>query len=836
MTGGPLPVWGESKTEFLAQVAAVRGTLKIGLKTKDEALFLERWIAHHARIVGLENLVIVDNMSSDEQVHAVYRKYQSSVPIVRFDGFYDSLHDGGVVPQLYNALARSCDYFLFLDTDEFLVHIAGDTYSRDARMLDVLRRERCDVFPGTWLENVPGSDTRFLVGTKARDYLGLIAWGKPLRRTAAPRFGRRGHVNHNVDVDKRLYRVLRRPQFFILHMRHLDVRQRIKANINHLIARELVSPEETLESILGRELAVAGDGHIGSMVEELRSLAATFSARTPFPGTFTADSWLELTPSGCVGYSGARQAAAMRTFLTNSEWLCRMVLETSGEDLRTRPGATWRRWEHVLDQHQWPEPAIETAAAISSGTAVRNTASRQLPPVCIAGMFHSGASLVARLLHATGLFFGDVDDSYEHSRFVALNDEVLNQIGGGWDRPVRLPAKWKTDSHLAPLKKTAQELLSEFHRRAPWGWADPRNSLTLPFWQAAAGPLKIVVCLRHPLDVVLELRARHRLSNALALHLWTTYYERILSDSRPADRLVTDDEAYSTDPDREVARVLTFCGLDVSASPSGACKAIIEGHRPRGRSTNADLAAAELAPDVLDLYGRLLVEAGRPQDIGALAAVVKPRGARPSRSRPATPADGARQVNPFVVDLLNERNALKTALTAKDRALAAKDAAIGVREATYLELLTEISDLRTELALKHTPETEAIAELEAGLAYEQLRWRLYDTLDDAIPLGATVLMVSRGDDAFLRLDRRQVSHFPRTKDGTWNGHPSTSQDAIDQLEAIRATTTVYLVFPTPELWWLEHYLELATYLQQRGELIVKRQNTAMVFKLSGPTP
>jgi hypothetical protein len=170
------------------------------------------------------------------------------------------------------------------------------------------------------------------------------------------------------------------------------------------------------------------------------------------------------------------------------------------------------------------------------------------------------------------------------------------------------------------------------------------------------------------------------------------------------------------------------------------------------------------------------------------------------------------------------------ALAAKDAALGAKDASISIREATYQEMLVELKRLREELRRERERREEL--EVDEGLAYEQLKRRVYDLLDDTIPQGATVLVVSGGDDGFVHLNGREVWHFPRTEDGLWNGQPGTSQDAIDQLEAIRATTTAYLVFPLPEFWWLDFYRELAAYLHERCEVLVNRVNAAVVFTLS----
>src|ERR1700730_3368996 len=66
--------------------------------------------------------------------------------------------------------------------------------------------------------------------------------------------------------------------------------------------------------------------------------------------------------------------------------------------------------------------------------------------VCIAGAHRSGTSMLTRLLHACGLHLGPKDQLmspqadnpegfWEHLGFVALNDQLLSELGGAWDLP-----------------------------------------------------------------------------------------------------------------------------------------------------------------------------------------------------------------------------------------------------------------------------------------------------------------------------------------------------------------------------------------------------------------
>jgi GT2 family glycosyltransferase len=85
---------------------------------------------------------------------------------------------------------------------------------------------------------------------------------------------------------------------------------------------------------------------------------------------------------------------------------------------------------------------------------------------------------------------------------------------------------------------------------------------------------------------------------------------------------------------------------------------------------------------------------------------------------------------------------------------------------------------------------------------------------DALPAGSTVLVVSKGDDRLLRIDDLRAWHFPRLPDGSWTGHhPADSAEALAGLEELRAQGADYIAFPSPMLWWLDFYEELAQRLE-----------------------
>lgn len=246
------------------------------------------------------------------------------------------------------------------------------------------------------------------------------------------------------------------------------------------------------------------------------------------------------------------------------------------------------------------------------------------PPVIIIGMSRSGTSMLTRMLGGLGLFAGSrVTNNHEALFFREINDWLLTQCSGGLENPSAIKYLLRD--------KEARALYGEFIRytmktpRAisylgirkyikyrtpagldiPWGWKDPRNTFTLPFWLDIFPEARVIHIFRHPLDIVNSLRARRErgLLRLKGRHAWIKslywYYlmrkfiggKRVFVDLRGADleeglsmweeyiaearRHVSDlgDRAieikyeYFLDNPREVLEKLTdFCALDAGTS------------------------------------------------------------------------------------------------------------------------------------------------------------------------------------------------------------------------------------------------------------------------------
>jgi hypothetical protein len=101
-----------------------------------------------------------------------------------------------------------------------------------------------------------------------------------------------------------------------------------------------------------------------------------------------------------------------------------------------------------------------------------------------------------------------------------------------------------------------------------------------------------------------------------------------------------------------------------------------------------------------------------------------------------------------------------------------------------------------------------------------------------LPEGSSVLVITRGDESLLRLERRRGEHFPQTQTGLYAGHyPSDGDEAVAHLEELRAAGAEYLVIPAEARWWLEHYPKLKAVLENDGELLPSDSQTALIYAL-----
>ena len=225
--------------------------------------------------------------------------------------------------------------------------------------------------------------------------------------------------------------------------------------------------------------------------------------------------------------------------------------------------------------------------------------------------------MLTRLLHACGLYLGpqeelmpaqtdNPDGFWEHLEFVALNDELLNALGGAWDLPPKRDENF-AHARLDPLRMKARLLVEKFDSAGLWGWKDPRNSLTLSFWQTLLPGMKTLIMVRNPLEVAHSMRERNRTSYSFGLRLWEIYNRRLIEAAKEPDRLVTQYDLFFENAESELRRIAEFIGLPDSGVACGA--ALVKKQKRHNRFSTDDLIDARVSGEVIELYQALISEA-----------------------------------------------------------------------------------------------------------------------------------------------------------------------------------------------------------------------------------
>jgi hypothetical protein len=246
--------------------------------------------------------------------------------------------------------------------------------------------------------------------------------------------------------------------------------------------------------------------------------------------------------------------------------------------------------------------------------------------VCVLGMSRTGTSLTARMLSLAGVYLGreeellgkdlhqlaDEGDSvlararetnpegfWEHYRIMRLNERILRTLGGSWREPPEMPPGWEGADELETLRSEARVLLEEsFGGRDLWGWKDPRNSLTLPFWQQLLPPMRYVICLRNPVDVAASLRHRDRMSFEHAVDLWLAYVSGALFNTTERTRLLVPYESHFDDPEAMAGRLAVFAGREgaLDAGTLGQLNNAVDKRLWRHRTRAEDVALDPRVP------------------------------------------------------------------------------------------------------------------------------------------------------------------------------------------------------------------------------------------------
>jgi len=200
--------------------------------------------------------------------------------------------------------------------------------------------------------------------------------------------------------------------------------------------------------------------------------------------------------------------------------------------------------------------------------------------IIVTGIYRSGTSLTAELVHRWGAYVGRENDIFqdeygylEHLALQKLNDDLLNN-NSYVPTPVDEMLEKAQDS---VLRERALQILDAMDQEAKqneattWVWKDPRLPLVLPFWANVWEDVIYLVPVRHPVETIMSAASMDRLDpESVPLSAGFAYWQfcmlNILTFTEDSRRKIfIAYEKLLQDPGQECVRLCQFldtqCGI-----------------------------------------------------------------------------------------------------------------------------------------------------------------------------------------------------------------------------------------------------------------------------------
>jgi glycosyltransferase involved in cell wall biosynthesis len=107
-------------------------------------------------------------------------------------------------------------------------------------------------------------------------------------------------------------------------------------------------------------------------------------------------------------------------------------------------------------------------------------------------------------------------------------------------------------------------------------------------------------------------------------------------------------------------------------------------------------------------------------------------------------------------------------------------------------------------------------------------------LATALPPGAVVAVVTKGEPRLVDLEGVTAWHFPQGSGGEWAGfHPASTDDVVHHLRQVQARGATHFLIPYWATWWLDYYRGLREAVLRGGRLVADSPDGGVLFEL-GP--
>ncbi len=198
-------------------------------------------------------------------------------------------------------------------------------------------------------------------------------------------------------------------------------------------------------------------------------------------------------------------------------------------------------------------------------------------PVVVLGMHKSGTSLVAEILHRSGIQMFEKDtgvgyddgNKMERDECRTLNIELLKsgdkhsvQTVAPLELRTVTPKQWQIGRDI--VARCAEE-------NCQWGFKDPRTVLTLPYWLRVAPNSRLIGVFRDPVEVFQHYNEKpwparfrgNRYYPIMTLYAWCVYNKHLLQAAKTQDGMLLLDYGALMTSDEGLERLSDFLGQPV---------------------------------------------------------------------------------------------------------------------------------------------------------------------------------------------------------------------------------------------------------------------------------
>jgi len=240
----------EGKQQGLSYAPGKSTAIAIVLKTYNEDFFITEWLEYYKKVIGLENVLVLDHGSTSPQTLAAYKKYEKELLIINVPRTveHDFLHNTKRFNLFFDVLKHHYLFFTLLDTDEFLCRFNGERIVSHGipERIQSLKDEK--TLGTVWLTNYfTGVDTPTVF-----DITQFNIKDQPLRHNLATskNIFRYDQTHEIIGHNRAIPNIAITPDLLLLHVKRGSLAVRIQSQVNACISFGIIDADDTKEAMI----------------------------------------------------------------------------------------------------------------------------------------------------------------------------------------------------------------------------------------------------------------------------------------------------------------------------------------------------------------------------------------------------------------------------------------------------------------------------------------------------------------------------------------------------------------------------------------------------------